>query len=130
MLLQQFSIVILRLCSNRVFWIRFIIRKKRLWLPASKKVPSLNDTNVTEELTILFSDSTLISNSTKANLDRNSSRGVKDIVRDKKGIFIALICAAVLLLTIGVVVVIWKFCCQKKRDQHQQVEIAEDIKVL
>jgi len=67
-------------------------------------------------------DLALISNSTKANLDGNSSRGVKDVVRDKKGIFIALICAAVLLLTIGVAVVIWKFCFQKKLDQHQQVK--------
>jgi len=63
-----------------------------------------------------------LSNSTKANLDGNSSRGVKDIVRGKNGIFIALICAAVLLLTIGVAVVIWKFCFQKKLDQHQQVK--------
>ena len=93
-------------------------------------VPSLNNTTDTEELTIILSDLAQLSNSTKANLDVNSSRGVKDIVRDKKGIFIALICAAVLLLTIGVVVVIWKFCFRKKRDQHQQVKKAEDIKVL
>jgi len=67
-------------------------------------------------------DSTKSFNSSNAELHENSQGGGNDSFTNKNGIFIALICSAALLLAIGAVVVIWKFCCQKKRDQHQQAK--------